>query len=805
MYLHYLSIGFRSIKKHWFLITLNVISYGIGIAACLILLQNIFYEMSFDKYNSKNDNIYRVQLDHFYSDEYQNSTAISFYPLGDELKNQYSEVEEIARMRKFRNTIVRNDDKVFFEKNVYMIDSSFFHFFSFDIIEGSIENLDIYNFIISESIAKKYFGDTDPIGRELEVWGDLFEVKGVYKDMPENSHFQSDILIISPTNTRMSNNWAHYSFYTYILLKQGVDPKQFEVKLESFNKEFSNLSDEQSSVDYSWKIKLQKLTDIHLRSDIEFEHEVNANIENVYLLIVIAIMIITLSLLNFVNLSNSINNDRMNEVCIRKILGANRSKIIHQYIIQSLIINIISFLIAFILIFIFPQLFSQVININNWNLIFEEPIFYYISFAILLVTFVFSGLLPAFAFSSFNPLQFLKGLYFTDSRKRRLGQFVLIGQFVISIILIMGAVIVNRQLSYSITEDKGFNESGIEVVQMTYTNYAQNILLLERMKSELEAYSLIENVSYSQDIPGNQYNSDASIRFVDNPVDASEFCYIQTISPSFFETYGIELLEGRTFSEERKSDSNSVILNETLVRELDITNLNDALGKYVVLPFLGGDYITCKIIGIVKDYHQESLRNKIQPCVFTQFRNEGYCLYTSIKTNFQNENDKRSVINLIEKKWNEAFPKIPFNLTSVKDAYNKQYKADLQYGVIVEILTFLAIMIASMGFLGLASYDANKMLFEVGIRKVHGAQTRNILQLFINKYLKILGIALIISLPVGYFIAAHWLENFAYKINIGILFFIYPILIIISLVAITVSYHIIRTSLVKPVTILKDN
>lgn len=800
MIFNYLNTAFRFLRKNWALTTLNVVAYGIGLAACTLILHNIIYETSYDKFNVNHENIYRVSLDHYFPyDAYQNSTAISFYPLGDELKNQYAEIQEFTKVsRKIQNTEVRVGDNVFREDNVYVVDSSFFKIFSIDMISGASGNFTLYDIFLSESLASKLFEEKNPIGNTVEFWGRAYSVKGVYEDVPENSHFKHDLLFVVFNDENQMDNWQHYNYYTYIMLKAGVDEKGFEQKLKPFSDNFSKFSDEQSNVDYRWEIKLQPLTSIYLQSDIDFEHEVNGDAQNVYILLVVAFLIVIISCFNYVNLSNSMYAKRFLEFFIRKVHGATSANLLKQYTIESLSLNLLGLAAGVIILFLIP-LFTE----YSINLLGQPSAFYWGIFGIIAASFTLSIVLPALAFSMVDPLKYMKGEYVTNALAKGFGRSLIVTQFVVSFILIAGAVTINKQLSFIVKKNPGINTSNVITVDFPGVFYPNREGDFGKMKVDLEKNVSIQNVAFSEIVPGTKYTRDGSIRFIEDPAENAILNYLQLVSSDYFETYEIEVLAGRIFDGQRPADSLAILVNESTAKEFDVKNYADLLGREVTMPWNGG-HPTFEIVGVVKDYYHESLKNNIHPCAFVRIGSGGYCYKASIRVNNSSEATQAATLETIEKAYKAIFP-FAFESSHVEDGYANQYVSYFDFSILIKAFALLAILMAGIGLLGLASNETAKRTKEVAIRKINGAQVQDIYILFLKYFFRLIGISFVLSLPVSFYFAKDWLNNFAVKIEIGVWFVWVPVLVSIVIGLLSIGYSLIKSTLQNPITILRNN
>jgi putative ABC transport system permease protein len=795
----YLKSARRFFRKNIGLIALNVTVFGIGLAACVLILQKVSYEYSYDKFNSGYENIYRVSLDHYYPfDTYQSSTAGAFYPIGDQLKEEYAEIKEFARVSSKRtNYTVTVGDNSFRENNVYLVSPSFFKIFTVDITKGDTIEMGAKDVFLSQSRATKLFEETNPVGASLDLGGNLLKVKGVYKDVPNNSHFKYDILIVVMENKAQMSNWQNYNVYNYIKLNEGVDRKEFEEKLKPFNKEYSKLSDEQSSVDYRWEIKLQPLSSIHLESDLDFEHEINGDLEGVYLLMVMAFLILTISCFNYVNLTNSMYAKRLSEFFVRKLHGATSGNLLKQYALESFILLFIGFVIGGVVLFLLPYVSDYSVSIRS-----QTGWFYGGLLGIIAVCFLLSVVVPSFAFAVVNPLLFANGQNASNPLLKGLGKPLIVVQFVVSFILIAGALTIDRQLGFITTKNPGINISDVITVDFPGLRYSEHEGALNKMSVDLKKHPTIQSVSFSEDVPGTKFSSDGSIRFVENSSDQAILNYYQTVSSEYFNTYEMTILEGRVFDERRPADSLAILVNESMAKKLNVVKYHDLIGRKVTMPW-GRDYSVFEIVGVVKDYYHESLKNAIVPCVFIPIKLGGSCNKVSVRLNNADAATRKEAIALIKKTQEDLFSHA-FRSAFVEDNYSGQYNSYAEISRLIKALAFLAILMAGVGLFGLASNETEKRTKEVAIRKINGAAVSDIYVLFLKYFLRLIALSFVISLPVSFYFAIDWLNNFAVKIDIGAWFIGIQILITGVVGLVSISYYLIKATLKNPIVVLRN-
>ena len=801
MILSYWKAAIRFFKKNWPLTTLNIVFFGIGLAACLLILDKVGYEFSYDKFYDNYENIYRVSLDHYYPhDAYQNSTAQSFYPIGTELKNQYPEVKQATRVsNKRRNSIIRIGDKAFQEDDVYIVNPSFFDIFSVDMIYGDTVDIGMYDVFLSEDLAIKLFGETNVVGSSIDMWdGNLFKVKGVYKDVPQNSHFHYNLLLTVHHDRDRMTDWQYYSLFTYIALEDGVHGSDFEKKLAPFNEKFSKISDEQSDVNYRWEIKLQPLSSIYLESDLELEHEINGDLQSVYLLSLMAFLIVVISCFNFVNLSSSMYAKRIMEFYIRKVHGATKGNLVKQYAFEALILLVAGIVIATVILVLLPYFSDYSVDLGS-----RSQLFYQGLLGIVITMFLLSVILPAAAFSFINPLKFANGEFVSNPLTKGLGKSLIVAQFIMSFILLAGSITISRQLDFITYKSPGINVTDVVTLDFPSLYYPLNAGDFNKLKVDLEKLADIKSVSFSQSVPGTKHTLDGSFRLVDDPNERANVNYLQLVSSEYFSTYEMEILAGRVFDERRPADSASILINESMAKALILGDYGELIGKEVVMPWNRG-YPTFEIVGVVKDYYHESLKNPIVPCAFIPITFAGICNNASIRLRNTNNQNWQESIAVIEEKFSNIFPHV-FKLKHVEDNYSGSLNSYFELATLIKALALLAILLAGVGLFGLASLETAKRTKEVAIRKVIGAQSKDIYMLYLKFFAKLIGVAFLISLPVSFYFANDWLNNFAVRIGMGFWFFGLQILITAVIALLAISYSLIKANLQNPVVALRNN
>ncbi len=793
----------RHLKKQANITAINLLSYGFGIAACLILIQYIYYETSYDKFYKGHESIYRISLDNYYSGIYQSSTAFTFLPVAPSLAAKYAEVQEFTVVQN-RQEVVTVEENSFFEKRILVADTNYFRIFHHDLLKGSALSARPSDVFVSEAIATKYFGADDPIGKAMKVFRDNYIVKGVFKDLPNTTHLKFDILCV--VAVRESNDWNVPFMYSYIRLNE--DPKDFNQKLRSFSEEFSKLSKQQSEADYTFQLKLQPLATIHLQSALLDEVELNGRIEDIYILAAIVVMILIITCFNYINLTNAVNSLRSKEIFVRKIHGASNRNSITQHVVESLVLNVVGFTISIFFLAIFVRWIGPYFDFPNLEIDWSNNMTYYTLLTIFISALILSGIVPAVLSTYTNHIKLLNRASSTHNVNSGFTRNIAFVQFIISCILISGALVVLKQIRFMREGDLGFNDKGVMGLEINALNYHQNEDAFLRVKNDLKKIASIENVSFSSCLPGEQLIN-TSIRLSSEPVENTNNCDVQVITSDYFRVYGMEIVQGRLFSEDDPADVLTVVVNESLAEELSKGDHENIINKEVTVDW-ARNAVKFRVIGIVKDYHHSSKKQKIKPMLFIQLKNTFAVFRISVKSS--DKANWRSTELLIQKalkeNLTEAYSKrgiqVAFDVVDVETAYNKQYSGDERFSKFLNALTFLAISMAGIGFFSLASTTTRKRTKEVAIRKVYGAQVADMSVLLSAYFLKLAGVALVISLPISYFLTQDWLNQFSTRIEVGAWFILWPVIITVGLTLLSISYFVLKLVFVKPVHHLRN-
>ncbi len=796
--------AFRNVFKNWSYSLINVLGLSTGLAAIIYIFLFVQFELGYDKFHEKGENIYRVGVYGMMMNNEMNM-AVTAAPMAGAMKNDYPEVVNTCRLREAGDWLIRYEDKKFNEKEWLFADSTFFDMFSFKLIKGDPKTVltDANNIVMTETGAQKYFGDEDPIGKMLKVEDDstLYEVVGLMEDPPENSHFHFDLLG-SMARIGQSRNtfWVSHNFYTYIQLKPGTDPAAFTEKMQLMVEKYVGPQIEQAlginmeefaTSGNSFSYFIQPLYDIHLHSDLQYEIETNGNMLYVYIFISVAIFILVIASINFTNLATARAANRSKEVGIRKVVGAMKEQLVLQFLTESFIITLFSLGVAVVLLEIFMPSLN---NLTQIPLSIDYFSCWYIVPSLILLILVVSlmaGSYPAFFLASFRPVSVLKGKLKLGTKSGTLRSVLVITQFVVSVFILLSTYTVSSQLNYMLNKDLGFDKENILMIRRSDALDNQ----IESFKSELKKMPAVEAVTNSNSYPGVNFSNNAF--FKEGESTSNTYLLHQSwVSFELGKTFGYELVEGRFFSRQFPTDSNAVVINEAAVKSLGLEN---PIGKALLRPGGPNELTRMPIIGVVKDFNFKSLHTQIEPAVFTLMPGnwEGV---VSVRLKTENVN---STISQIQRVWESFNTGYPFEYFFFDDHLDELYQAEQRTNSVFILFSALSILIAFMGLLGLISFIAEQRKKEIGVRKTFGSTSINIVLLISKDILKLIVVASIISWPIAYFVMHNWLQDFSYRVGINhVMFVVIPILTII-LSLITVIYQTVKAAKKNPAETLR--
>ena len=808
MFKNYLKITLRTIQRNRTYSSLNIIGLALGIAAFTFILQYVSYEKSYDKFHSNYNNIYRVQYQSFQQGELMINSAAAVPRIGAFIKENLPEVESFTRAYPVYGAMSSKKDK-FRENRVFFTDQNFVSIFNFSALHGNVEDAlsEPDKIVITESMAQKYFSRTDVVGEELTFssWFNFKgEVAGVIKDVPKNSHIQFDFLISYPTLNKFNtdsdgtigseDSWDWDRFYTYILLKPGTQPAELESKIAfAIEKERGNYFRQNNKTD---KFLLQPIADIHLYSHIDREADIEGQGDGqiVFYLTLIAVFILLISWVNYLNLSTARAIKRAKEVGVRKVVGASRLNLIYQFLTEAFVFNLLALAIGLLFTIVSIDLFNQMTGLALNNDYIVSSKLWIILLSVALIGAFLSGVYPAFILSSFIPSKVLKGQLKSSNDGLNFRKVLIIFQFSISICLIAGSIIVFKQIHFLKNSELGFNLSNVLVIRGPMVlDEESSISTLTSFKNDLSNNSQIQSVAASSNIPGDEIRWTNTIKRAGETDKELKNISFAGIDYDYFSTFGIKFLSGRNYSRSFTSDTGAVIINKAATALLGFKSTEEALNQKVILY---GDPKV--IIGVVDDYKQMSAKAIVSPLVFPLSEDsKNYIVIRSESEDFQ------SLLSATKNIFNEHFPENPFEYIILDQYFNRLYINEDQFLGVFAIFTILAIFIACLGLFGLSSFSALQRTKEIGIRKILGANVRGLLYLLNKEFLILTGIANIIALPITYIIMNEWLGNFATRISMEPLIFVTASIIAFFVTLLTVLIKTWRTTQSNPIDALR--
>lgn len=801
---HYFKISWRNLLRNKSLSFINVFGLSVGLTTCMLIMLYVGDEMSYDRHFKDGDRVFRIA-----SEVNGEKWVAQSAPMAAALVEDFPEVEQVARLLRFpglERMLLRDNEtqKQFFETNGYYVDSTFFEVMNNELKYGDPATaLDEPNsIIISEQVANRFFGGENPIGKVMEVglsFGEFnYTVKGVLKDTPYKSHIPANLLLSMNNGdvggwVNRQTGWANNSiFHTYVKLKTGADPAVFEGKLEDFFDRHGAAEFEASG--FKKSLFIQPLHDIYLHSSYEFEVAANGNIKYLYIFSSIAGFLLLIACINFMNLSTARSEKRAKEVGMRKVIGANKNSLIGQFFTESLLMSVLALLLSLILIQLTMPAFNQLTN-KELSLLQMPHMFVWLA-ALTLVTGLLSGIYPAFFLSSFKPVAVLKGKLKNSTSATIIRQGLVVFQFSISIILILGAAIINQQMGYLSHQTLGFDKSQKLILPLFTSESGGNA---RAVKNALKSNPQVVAAAVGGSYPGIESLTD--MLFYAEGKQPNENVDIQTtyVEEDYLKTLGLTLLAGREFSEEFKADTSALILNEEAVSQLGYT-VEAAVGKSVHYEIEAKKY-TMRIIGVVKDYHHQSLHQKIKPLALTNSTVfSGPTAFIIVHTN---NSDYNELTASIQKTWIEFNPNSPFSYSFLDMDFQRNYEKEERTSQLIQYFTAIAIIVACMGLFGLAAFTAERRTKEIGIRKVLGATIAQIVTMLSTDFLRLIIVSVFIASPIAYLMMQNWLEGFAYHIDISLWVFLAAALIAIAVALLTVSFQAIRSATSNPVKSLK--
>lgn len=801
---NYFNIALRNFWKNKSLSLINLIGLAIGMATCMVILLFVQNEFSYDRFNDKADRIVRVVFKgHVQGQEMKEANVMP--PVAKTLLADYPEVQQATRLVNAGSPIITYGEKSFRESAFSFVDPNFFQVFTLPLIKGNAATAlkQPHTVVITEAVAKRYFGNDDPMGKVIQIKGnnDSYKVTGVIDQVPANSHFHFDFFAsMESWADAKSSSFMVSGYHTYLVLPKGYDYKKLEAKLpQTFDKNVSPQLKQGTGMDLAEFRKkgndiglfLQPLTDIHLHSDLTGDLSPSGDIRYVYIFSIIAVFMLLIACINFMNLSTAGASKRSREVGIRKVLGSRKSELVGQFLSESVLITFVAAILAIGLVYLTLPFFNKLAHQNLSLHSFANP---YIIPAFILfigITGLLAGSYPAFVLSAFKPVSVLKGKLSMGKQSVNLRSGLVVFQFFISILLIIGTAVVYKQLSFIQHIKLGYDKNQVLILPETWLLGKNQDVFRQQLMQDPR----IENISVSGYLPaGDSYGNNFFV-YPENNDSKLIKSLRYDVDYNYISTLGIQMLEGRNFSKDFGTDSSGVILNEVAAKELGWGK--DAIGHTISRRENDGTTVKLKVIGIVKDFHFKSLHEMISPLVMVLNRDAGTTIL-KVKTT-----DIAGLLSTIKTKWDALSPDGALSYSFLDERVNNTYEAEKRLESILGIFAGLTILVACLGLFGLVTFTTEQRTKEIGIRKVLGADIGTIVQLLSKDFLKLVLLALLVAVPVAWWAMNKWLQEFAYRIHISWWIFALAGLTAIAIALFTISFRTIKAATANPVKSLR--
>ncbi|WP_190810260.1 ABC transporter permease [Flagellimonas sp. S3867] len=826
MFKNHIKIAFRFFLKNKLFTGINILGLSIGITAFMLLARYIAFEKSYDQFIPHIDDLYRVTLTSNLGDKGFYTVATNHPAVGPAMERDFPEVESYARIVDksivTSGTIILsyenvNGDLIKLDANddhICFADNAILDMFDLPLLHGNPSNAleEPNTVVLTKEIAKRFFGNEDPLGKIIKI-NNGFELKinGVFDDIPLNTHLPLGIVVSYATFPRegdFDNSWVWPEFYSYVKLKAGTEPQAIQSKFPAFVQNY--LSDIMNQHGFEARFDLQPVKDIHLTSNIDKEISANNSRGTLNFLLIVAGFIIAIALINFINLSTAKSMERAKEVGLKKVVGANKKALVQQFLYESLLINFLALLLAFLFISLLMSPFNTLVGIEvlDFSMWAKREVWLTV-LGIFLGGGILAGLYPAFVLSNFIPIEVLKGNFHHGAKGNTLRKALVITQFVISIALIAGTFIVYNQFSYMQNQDLGFKADQNLVISAPIYSDSTMQHKITSFKRELMQNPKIGGVALSNEIPGKPVSWSNLIRKPQDLKETASAAKYVSVDHDFFKTYGVALIAGRDYNRQdanfyneeantQNSKTSRVIINRSAAKILGFSEPEEAINKRMIFELRTER--NAEIIGVVEDYHQQSLQNAYEPMVFLYF---DYYNADYITINILGGNNVKEAISDIEASYKSFFPNDLLKHFFVDEYFNKQYQADLKFGTICLLFSILAIFIAALGLFGMGSHMAMQKIKEISMRKVLGASVGQALIIIPKKLLSLVLISSVIALPLIYFITKKWLENYAFKIDMGLWMFLVPLLVVMLVATLSILAQSLKAALINPAESLR--
>lgn len=782
-----LKTAVRYIFKHFGYSLLNILGLTLGVTSALFLIIYSANEISYDRYHQKADRIYRVSSKISEPDD-QFTWIVAQIPFGPQVVLDYPEVEAFVRFIPFQRSLFKYEEKEFNEENFFYADSTLFDIFTYPLLKGEVKTAleEPNKIILTEKTAEKYFGDANPIGKTLLSGDKTYEVTGVIEDVPNNSHFKFDALASTDNLPKDIGSWGNFGVFTYLLFPENTDVKAFEKKMQSMYDRYMKPIFETMGIKIEYV--LEPITNIHLYSTNAGEPEPTGSITYVYIFVIVAICLVLLAAMNYMNLSTARSTRRAREVGLRKVVGSGRTAIMLQFLSESVVFTFISLFISIILVALLLPKFNTLAGRTFDLHVLYSPVVIMTAVAIILIVGIIGGSYPAFFLSRFSPVTVLKGEITQGRAGSTFRKILVVLQFAVSVMMIICTMVVFRQLHFMKNMDQGFDQKNVIGLQLDGQLGRKYPMLKQAL---LENQEIIHVTSTNT--PVGEGSGKVIFNVETDQGMSQKGVNFAVVDHDFIETLGIKMASGRDFREDMPSDTlTSVVVNQTFVNRMA---WKDPIGKKVDLG--DSNTLRARVIGVMNDYHQTGMYNQVESLLLV-YREKNNVVYIRLSGK-----NTKATLDFIEATWKDLFPDQPYNYTYLTDRFNGQFEADEKRGLIFTLFTLLAILIACLGLFGLASYMVEQRTKEIGIRKVFGANESKILQLISKDFLVLVLIGIAIAVPVAWYIMNNWLENYVYRITVGISLIALAALITFVITFLTISYKAYQAAIMNPASSIK--
>lgn len=807
MYKLYLKIATRYLLKNKLYSFINIFGLAIGIASFVLIMLYVNYERSYDKFEGS-ENVYRVYMDYLEGDQFVAGDAQTYNLSGPSLKSEFPEVLDYVRFYYFEKMTFQLGERILEQPLGSLADPSYFDIFNYPLLKGEKETVlaKPYSIVLSESFAQKLFGNENPIDKTISAFNEgqeaVLTVTGVMADVPKTAHYRNNFLISYETEKTWTDwgpmahelNWNANNYYTFIKIDPNTNAGVLRQKI--MNSDIEEDDEERHNI--------EPLEKIHLYSNKPYEVSANGSVTRIKFLMAIAFIVLILSWLNYVNLSATKSMERAKEAGIRKVSGAQKSQLIIQSLMESILLNCLAMAISFILVAIVLPLFNTItgkeLSLGLSNIIAFLPYFLFIAAGMMI-----GGIYPALLLSGYSPVKALKGKIQTSPQGLVIRKSLLVAQFLATIVLLIGTIVVTKQINFLESQPIGTNmDQVIALKGEVVTSKADSLLINDYkvLEGELKKLSFVEKVAIAQSYPGDTFDNLSSTRGILLPNGIQEddkIVYTYHVQPNYFDLMDIKFLAGGTFIPSSDWQNKQVVVNETFLKIMGITSYDEILNKTLV--FWGSN--EWRVTGVIKDYYHFGLKSPLLPMVI-RYEKDVSNLLVKLDASAASVSGFESSMAQIKSEWSRIFPKSTFNYTFLDQKFEAQYKEDKAFGSAFQAFTILAILIASMGLFGLTSYTVVQRKKEIGIRKVNGATIVQILRLLNKDFVKWIGFAFIIAVPISWVAMQKWLEGFAYKTEMSWWIFVIAGLAALIIALITVSWQSLRAAIANPVDALRD-